>query len=269
MLSNGKSYAIAFHDCDILTYTKEMLIRLCYPTVNPTCDFEFTKGYYARATDRFFGRTTRLFVFPFIQALIEIVGHHPFLTYLSGFRYPLSGEFSLIAELARINRIPSDWGLEVGVLAEVYRNCSSRRICQVDLCDIYEHKHQALNLDKPNEGLLRMAKDISRSIFQTLASMGIIMADSFFRTLRNTYLKEAQDIVAKFNDDALINGLYFDRHLETSSIIAFASGLDEAARDYTSRPISDYAFISNWARVGAAIPGFTDTLLEIVEEDNK
>ena len=46
------------------------------------------------------------------------------------------------ADLARVNHIPSDWGLEVGVLDEVFRNCARSRICQVDIADNYDHKHQ-------------------------------------------------------------------------------------------------------------------------------
>ena len=45
---------------------------------------------------------------------------------------------------------------EVGVLAEVHRNCVLSRVCQVDLSDNYEHKHQPLTLEDPDKGLLKM-----------------------------------------------------------------------------------------------------------------
>lgn len=67
---------------------------------------------------------------PLLRALEKVLGPYPFLTYLDSFRYPLAGEFSMIADLARVNRIPGDWGLEVGVLAEIYGNCTVSRICQ-------------------------------------------------------------------------------------------------------------------------------------------
>jgi glucosyl-3-phosphoglycerate synthase len=38
-----------------------------------------------------------------------------------------------------VNRIPGDWGLEVGTLAEIYRNVVPGRVCQADLSDNYEH----------------------------------------------------------------------------------------------------------------------------------
>ena len=86
-------------------------------------------------------------------------------------------------DLARVNKIPGDWGLEVGVLAEVYRNCSVRRVCQIDIADNYEHKHQALSTDDASKGLLKMCIDISKSIFRTLASEGIIFSDGAFKSL--------------------------------------------------------------------------------------
>ena len=42
----------------------------------------------------------------------------------------MSKKQDITADLARINRIPSDWGLEIGTLVEVYRNCSQKRVCQ-------------------------------------------------------------------------------------------------------------------------------------------
>ncbi|HEX3034921.1 MAG TPA: glycosyl transferase, partial [Thermodesulfobacteriota bacterium] len=212
VLAGESSKVIALHDCDILTYNRELLARLCYPVVNLNLDYEFCKGYYQRVTDRMYGRVTRLFITPVISAFRKILGHLPFLDYMYNFRYPLAGEFSMIADLARVNRIPSDWGLEVGILAEVFRNVSPKRICQVDICDNYEHKHQDLSSDNPEEGLLKMCVDISKSLFRTLATEGIVFSEGFFNTLKVTYLRTAQDIIKKYSDDAAINSLYFDRH---------------------------------------------------------
>ncbi|HEX3036863.1 MAG TPA: glycosyl transferase, partial [Thermodesulfobacteriota bacterium] len=144
--------------------------------------------------DRMYGRVTRLFITPIISAFRKILGHLPFLDYMDNFRYPLAGEFSMIADLARVNRIPSDWGLEVGILAEIFRNVSTKRICQVDICDNYEHKHQNLSSDNPEGGLLKMCVDISKSLFRTLATEGIVFSEGFFNTLKVTYLRTAQDI---------------------------------------------------------------------------
>ena len=131
VLATQKARVVATHDCDILDYQRDLLARLCYPTANPNMSYEFAKGYYSRVSDRMHGRVTRLFMTPIMRAMKSVLGQVPLLEYLDSFRYPLAGECSMTTELVRANRIPADWGLEVGVLAEVYRNCSLKRICQV------------------------------------------------------------------------------------------------------------------------------------------
>src|SRR4030042_3858058 len=214
VIANEKSEVIVLHDCDIVNYNRELLARLCYPMANPNLGYEFCKGYYSRVTDRMYGRVTRLYFTPLIRALQKIVGYHPFLVYLDSFRYPLAGEVSLDEDLARVTRIPSDWGLEVGILAEVYRNCVPKRICQVDLIESYEHKHQDLSSADPTAGLLKMCIDITKSLFRTLTQEGVIISGGLLRTLAGTYLRAAQDTINKYEDDAAINKLFFERHAE-------------------------------------------------------
>ncbi|MCZ6527588.1 MAG: glycosyl transferase [Candidatus Dadabacteria bacterium] len=267
VLAREKSEVIALHDCDVLTYNRELLARLCYPLANPNMDYEFCKGYYPRVTDRLYGRVTRLFISPIIRALKKIVGHMPFLVYLDSFRYPLAGEFSMKADLARINRIPADWGLEVGSLAEVFRNVSMKRICQVDLADNYEHKHQDVSAHDADSGLLKMCTDISTSLFTTLSSEGVQFSESLFNTLFVTYLRIAQDSIKMYNDDAAINGLFFDRHAEGLAVETFVQGIRIASQKFLEDPLGS-PLIPNWSRVTSAIPDFLDQLELAVEEDN-
>lgn len=267
ILARNSSEVIALHDCDVLTYDRELLARLCYPLVNPNMDYEFCKGYYPRVTDRMYGRVTRLFISPIIRALIRIVGHLPFLVYLDSFRYPLAGEFSMKTDLVRINRIPSDWGLEVGSLAEVFRNVSLKRICQVDLADNYDHKHQEVSAHDPTRGLLKMCADISKSLFRTLSSEGVRFSDSLFNTLIVTYLRIAQDTIKMYDDDAAINGLFFDRHAEGLAVETFVQGVRIASRSFLEDPLGSQ-LIPNWSRVTSAIPDILDQLEKAVEEDN-
>ncbi len=123
-MAAARTDVIALHDCDIVSYSREMLARLCYPVVNPNIDVVVCKGFYSRVTDRMHGRVTRLLITPLIRALQKLVGGHDFLAFLDSFRYPLAGEFCMTTDLAWVNRIPWDWGLEVGVLSEVFRNYS-------------------------------------------------------------------------------------------------------------------------------------------------
>ncbi|MCI0417787.1 MAG: glycosyl transferase [Acidobacteria bacterium] len=267
VLASQQSDIIAVHDCDILNYSREMLARLCYPIANPSIDFEFCKGFYARLTDRMHGRVTRLLVSPLIRSLTSILGHIPLLVYLDSFRYPLAGEFAMKVDLARANRIPPDWGLEIGMLAEIYRNCAIKRICQVDICDNYEHKHQPLSPDDPESGLLKMTIEIVKILFRTLAAEGIVLDNGVFNSLLVRYVRTAEDTLKRYHADALINGLKFDRHLEEIAVAAFSRGIDLARKSFLEDPLGA-PLIPNWNRVIAAIPEFLNRLETAVEQEN-
>jgi glucosyl-3-phosphoglycerate synthase len=267
ILSRNESKVIALHDCDIVNYTREILGRLCYAVASANIDYSFAKGYYARFTDRMHGRVTRLFVTPIIRSLEKLLGPLPLLVYLDSFRYPLAGEFSMFTDLARINRIPSDWGIEVETLAEVFRNCALKRICQVELCESYEHKHQKLSEDDPHTGLMKMAIDVAKAIFRNLAIEGAQLSKSLFDTLLVTYLQTAQDTIKRYHDDAAINGLDFDRHQETKAVEAFTKAIQIAGKDFLENPLYS-PLIPNWNRVTSAIPDFLEKLQTVVEEEN-
>jgi glucosyl-3-phosphoglycerate synthase len=169
--------------------------------------------------------------------------------------------------LARINRIPGDWGLEVGVLGEVFRNTSSRRVCQVDLTESYEHKHQELSAEDPNKGLAKMCTDIARTILRALASEGADLSQGRLRSLRIAYLRRAEDLIACYAADAALNGLTFDRHGEGLAVETFAQGLARAIEQFTADP-GGQSIISNWNRVMSATPDFLERLAAAVEADN-
>lgn len=266
-LSEQQFHAIVFHDCDILTYDRNMLARLCYPVVNANLDYDFCKGYYSRVTDRMHGRVTRLLVTPLLRSLQKIIGYHALLVFFDSFRYPLAGEFSMDSNLARVSRFPGDWGLEMGVLAEVYRNTSLRRVCQADIAENYEHKHQTLSADDETKGLHKMAVDICKSVFRTLASEGIVFSEGLFKSLLATYATTAQEMLKRYEDDAAINGLVFDRHLESLAVETFTKGVKKAARIIMEDPLG-VPLISSWDRVTAAIPDILYRIRRAVEEDN-
>ncbi len=267
VLATGRARVVALHDCDIRDYSRELLARLCFPVVHPHLNFEFAKGYYGRVAGRMYGRVTRLFVTPLLRALRSVLGAIPVLDYLEGFRYPLAGECSMTTELARVNRIPSDWGLEVGVLTEVFRNCSLKRICQIELVENYDHKHRGLSEHDPSRGLHRMAGDIAASLIRNLASYGVTFDAGFLNTLIAAYVRTAQDAVASYHADALLNGLHFDRHGEEVAVETFSRALRAAGLGFVRDPMGAPQ-IPNWSRVHAASPQVSDDLLAAVEEDN-
>ncbi len=264
VLARERSRIVALHDCDILTYDRGLLARLCYPLADQSLGYEYAKGYYARVTDRMHGRVTRLFVTPLLRAVSSLIGRVTLLEYLDSFRYPLAGEFAMYADLARSVRIPGDWGLEVGMLYEVYRNTSVRRVCQVDLAENYDHKHQGLSVEDATAGLNRMARDIARTLLRSLAMEGVVFSPGFYTTLRIAYLRIAQDTVKVYADDAAINGLAFDRHTETAGIEMFGRALRRACEEFEDDPMA-YVGLPNWNRITSAIPGFLDRYRDAVD----
>ncbi|MFC1499499.1 glycosyl transferase [Candidatus Zixiibacteriota bacterium] len=268
VLGRDESTVIAVHDCDILSYDRSLLARLVYPVMNRNLGFEFVKGYYARVTDRMYGRVTRLFITPVVRAMRELLGNRTFLNYLDDFRYPLAGEIAMSRELARLVRIPGGWGLEVATLAEVYRNVNPNRICQVDLADTYEHKHQPLSKGDPSAGLMKMCVDITRSILNTLASEGVSFGEGFYRSLQAAYLRHAQDTIRKCAGDAAVNGLFYDRHEEGLAVETFSKALMVGADAFTQNP-DDPTEIPNWSRVSDALPDIQKQLVDVVESENQ
>jgi glucosyl-3-phosphoglycerate synthase len=269
ILASGKAESIALHDCDILTYERELLDRLLYPVANPMFNYEFSKGYYARvAGGKINGRVSRLLVTPLIKALKKTVGHCDYLEYMDSFLYPLAGEFSFRRDVLSDIRIPSDWGLEIGVLSEMYRNYSSNRICQVDIAATYDHKHQDLSLDNDDGGLSKMSVDISKSFIRKLATQGETFTAEKFRTLKATYYRIALDYVETYRNDAMMNGLTLDIHNEEKAVEMFAQNIITAGNTFLEQPM-DTPFIPSWNRVVSAIPDILSQLKEAVELDNE
>ncbi len=256
---------IAVHDCDITTYSRELLARLCYPVVHPDFEFDFAKGYYARVAGKMNGRVTRLLVTPLIRSLQRTFGRVPLLDYLATFRYALSGEFAMKADLARISRVPANWGLEVGTLVEVYRRCGTGRVCQTEICDRYDHKHQALSEGNPGQGLLKMCIDITATLLGALADEGAAVSAAASKQLPATYRGAARDAIEQYRADAAINGLSYDLRDEQHIVDVFAGAVRAAcARHVAGAPVP---LMPTWDEVIAAIPAFPARLQQAVEED--
>jgi glucosyl-3-phosphoglycerate synthase len=269
ILASGKAESIALHDCDILTYERDLLDRLLYPVANPLFNYEFSKGFYARVADgKINGRVSRLLVTPLIKALKKTVGHCDYLEYMDSFLYPLAGEFSFRRDVLNDIRIPSDWGLEIGVLSEMYRNYSPNRICQVDIASTYDHKHQDMSLDDSTAGLSKMSIDISKAFIRKLATQGETFTTEKFRTLKATYYRIALDYVETYRNDAMMNGLKLDIHSEEKAVEMFAENILTAGSTFLEQPM-ETPFIPSWNRVVSAIPDILSQLKEAVELDNE
>ena len=269
VLATGRAESVALHDCDITTYNKELLARLIYPVAHPQFNYEFCKGFYARvANGKINGRVSRLLVSPLIQALKSNLGQMDYLDYMDSFRYPLAGEFSFRRDVLNDIRIPSDWSLEVGVLSEMYRNYANNRLCQVDIADNYDHKHQPLSVNDESKGLSKMSIDIAKGLFRKLATQGVIFSQETFRSIKATYYRKALDVIENCHNDAVMNGLSLDIHEEEKAVEMFAENIIKAGEIFTAIPM-ERPFLPSWNRVVSAIPDIYDQLIEAVDKDLK
>ena len=268
-IARDSARSVALHDCDIKTYDRRMLAKLFYPVVNPTFNFEFCKGYYPRiASNKMNGRVARLLVFPLLTALEKTIGKSDYLEFMKSFKYPLAGEFSFRRNVLPELRISSDWGIEVGILSEMQRSFSPQNICQVDLADTYDHKHQILSIDDETKGLSRMSIDIIKTFIKKLATQGNTFSREKFRSLKATYYRSALDLIDIYRTDAEMNGLKLDTHTEEKTVELFARNIMKAGEAFILNPM-DTPFIPTWSRVKSAIPDFLKRLKEVVNEDNK
>jgi len=266
-LTDQDNYAFALHDCDIVNYNREIVARLFYPIVHPALDFEFNKGYYSRVTNKLHGRVTRLFYTPLIKALKNTIGSNRYLDYMESFRYALSGEFAFIRSLGRGIAISPTWGLEVSTLSEVYKNTSNRRICQTEIMETYEHKHQVLGSKSEGGGVYKMATDIAKTLFRVMAQEGYVFSEATFKTLMASYFQESRFEISKYSALSKLNGLDYNRQDEISAVEAFQTAIEEAAKEFYNDPMGIPA-MSQWITVRSVLPEFSPKFCKAVKEDN-
>ena len=208
-------------------------------------------------------------VTPLIKALRQMSkDYSPFLDFLASFRYPLSGEFSFRRRLIRDVRIPYDWGLEVGMLSEIQRNFANNMVCQVDIADKYDHKHQDISFNDPEKGLSKMSIDISKTLIRKLASQGIGFNNDALRALKATYYRTALDYISTYSYDASMNNIDVDINKEEKNVELFAENIIKAGEQVLEKPM-EMALMPSWSRVRSAIPFIYEKLIDAVENDNK
>lgn len=250
LLAEERADYFVFFDADVVNFRREMLARLVLPALDPILDFDFVKAYYARFSDRLHGRVTRLYVEPLLAAFRRLIGADPFIRYMTSFRYPLSGEFAVQRDLASRMRLPSDWGLEIVSLFEARRHRAPVRICQVEIAERYDHKHQELSADDAGAGLHRMAREIGTHLMRTLAAAGVELSTGLLNSLLAAYQREAEDAVADSYAVASINGLGYDRHEEEIEVQTFSGALRAGIAEFLADPAGP-PLVPNWARVWA------------------
>ena len=217
---------LVIHDCDILNYQAELPISLAIPIAQ--LGYQFCKGFYSRVRQQLYGRVTRLFVIPFVRALVRTLGHMPLLDFLDSFRYPLAGECALSIAMAADLSVEHGWAVEVGWLCEIHRLIDPQQICQVDLAMRYDHKHQTLDPKHPEQGLLGMVTDLALSILTHMEQEGAELEPETLESVATGYKQTASDVIHRYRNVALFNRLPFDEDQEHETASWFRQRLEDA-----------------------------------------
>lgn len=263
VFAEGKSELIVTQDCDVASFRREMLARLCFAGLQPEMAYDYSKMYYSRVTDRIYGRVSRLFLTPLLHALVRVIGHHPLLDFLLSFRYPLSGEYALHRDLAGAVSLRGDWGLEIGLLCEVFRATEPNRVCQVDGGGNYDHKHQPLDADAGG-GLYKMSKEITRALLDHLEGEGVSVLDGFLPAVQSSYRRESREALRRYKNLALMNNLPFDPEAEQQAVESFSKALEEA----TGCRGATQSMLPSWKRIASVMPDFMPRFLAAVAMEN-
>jgi glucosyl-3-phosphoglycerate synthase len=112
-----------------------------------------------------------------------------------------------------------------------------------------------------------MVLDIASSLIRNLASYGVEFESGFLNTLIAAYVRTAQDAIARYSDDAALNGLHFDRHEEEVAVETFSRALRQAGLSFVRDPMGAPP-IPNWSRVTSALPDFLGALAAAVDADS-
>ena len=257
---------VAVHDCDIVNYRREMLARLCFPVAHPEMAFEVSKGFSARFSDRLNGRVMRLLISPLLRAMEEWDGFPSTLGSLQNFRYPISGEVCLHRRVVREIRFPSDWGVETGMMSDVFRLCAPHRVCQVDIAETYDHKHQDLSEKDPLGGLNKMACDVTLCLLRTISAGSTIPVSIDAKKLVPNYLRVAREMMRFYAADARINLLQYDYALEDQTATMFASAIDRAISIFSNTPYQPPG-APGWSEIEDRLSGTASAIAEAVRLD--
>jgi glucosyl-3-phosphoglycerate synthase len=235
-LASTTAVAIAVHDCDIINYSRHLLVRLAYPVMHPEMGFEVAKGYSARFSSRLDGRVMRLLLTPLLTAMDCLPGFEQSPGPLRWFRYPLSGEVCLSRRVAAGLRFPSDWGVETGMMVDLFRICETDRICQVDIAESYDHKHQSLSENDPAAGLNKMACDVALCLLRSLPKDSPHPSPEALEHMLKRYLVSAAGLLRFYAADARMNLLEHDQAHEQHTIHLFSKSIRRAIQLFLDSP---------------------------------
>jgi glucosyl-3-phosphoglycerate synthase len=186
---------------------------------------------------------SRLFLAPFLEALVRVIGHQPLIEFLRSFRYPLAGECVMRREVAAALQMEPGWGLEMRLLCEAFRHVEPQFIAQVDGGRFYEHRHQALG--DAGSGLFRMSKEIAETLFANLIDEGFPVCAQFMDALRESFSREVAEALRRSRHLALINRLH-GADDDQDAALALTGAFDAASREFMTGSSPSAAALPAW-----------------------
>lgn len=225
-------FAVAIHDCDIRTYSRDFLARLCWPVLHPDAGIQACKGYYARTAAALHGRVFRLLFQPLLRAWCDIFPGQQFPAFLRSFRYPLSGELCITRELLARQEFDHGWGFEVRMLHSLYRT-APRAICQTELCNAYDHKHQ------DSDALVVMAGEIIHTFLEILSSKAPRPTSSQGDAVLRAFQDYAAGALRESALMAQMHGLKHDKTAEMELASRFTATVRASLRTDSKAPGRD------------------------------
>lgn len=155
---------LIFIDSDILDFDERFICGLLGPLLFHS-EFDFVKSFYKRPLllgsgvyENHGGRVTEILVRPLLSALIPE---------LAFFYQPLAGEYAIRRSLMESLPVFSGYGVEIGLLIDIYFSHGLSRVAQVDMGKRWHRNRTVAELSKMSFSLLQV-------IFSRLQKFGLI-----------------------------------------------------------------------------------------------
>ena len=157
--------------------------------------------------------------------------------------------------LAGALEFQAGWGLEIGMLSEVFRKVDPVRIAQVDGGSGYDHKHQ------PAEAALnRMCAEIAETLIAHLSLEGCRVDQRFLASLARAMQTESAEAVRRSKILAQINGFPFELEPETALAQSFLGVL----QGFPNPPQAGAQALPSWQTVERLRPDSLPRLGELI-----
>ena len=144
---------LIFIDTDIFDFDKRFINGLLGPLFYDNAVM-FTKAFYKRPLylgagryENYGGRVTEILVRPFLSAV---------LPQLAGVVQPLAGEYAIRRTVAETLPFWSGYGIEIGLLLDIFLHCGYDSIAQVDMDERHHRNRSVLELSKMSFGIMHV-----------------------------------------------------------------------------------------------------------------